>query len=164
MFVIMHANKLPRQTGRWVVCEITFSFCFPITSYNIFHFSSLSLIRSQIVSLLCTRTLTPSLIYSFSQAHIALLSHPLCSINLPHFSPPVATSRADGVKTIFCESERCCVFAISYSWALLTQVRAPGLLRSGDAVAHWMWINENVTFNTSRWCHQDKAKGRERER
>lgn len=67
-----------------------FFFRFPITSYNIFHSSSPLSFCSHTLLLfhLHTRRHTHrhTLNYSLSQTHIALLSHPLCSINLPAVS------------------------------------------------------------------------------
>lgn len=149
-----------------------FFFCFPITSYNIFHFSSsLSLTHLQIASLSRPKTHT----HTSTVSHLGFLPKTyrihsftlLGLINLSLFSPrPVASSEADGVQTIFWESERCCVFSISYSWALLAQVCVPGLACSGDAVADWMWINESVTFNSGVCCHRygERERGRWRER
>lgn len=149
-----------------------FFFCFPITSYNIFHFSSSrSLTHLQIASLSRTKTHT----HTSTVSHLGVLPKTyrihsftlLGLLNLSLFSPrPVASSEADGVQTIFWESERCCVFSISYSWALLAQVCVPGLACSGDAVADWMWINESVTFNSGVCCHRygERERGRWRER
>jgi len=117
-----------------------------------------SLSYTQIASLSYTHTHTLSHLLFLPGTYCFTLS-PFMFDQSPCLSLPVATGRADGVKTIFCESERCWVFPISYSWALLAQVCGPGLVCSGDAVADWIWINESVTFNTGWWCHQEKGRG-----
>lgn len=155
----MFSNHLFRHHYRWVVLEILF-FLLSNNLIQCLPFLASFLIFTKRFFFIHTHACAHmhSLIYSFSQAHTALLFQPLCSINLPHLSIALATG-ANGVKTIFCESERCFVFPISYSWALLAQVCIPGLVCSGDTVADWMWINESVTFNTGRWCSWKTGRG-----
>lgn len=152
-----------RQTGIFKHWN-SFFFCLPIMPYTV-SFISFLLFCSHICKLLVFHTHTVCHLAFLPKTYRFLSFTPLCLISPPPLLPrPVASSGADGIQTIFCESKRRCVFSISYSWDLLAQVCVPGLALWGDAVADWIWINESVTFNSGMWSHRYREREAQAER
>lgn len=108
---IMRADKPSDRLADGLRVELLFLFRFPITSYNIFHFLLLSPSTLAHTAFIYPHTRACTHTHSITLSPRRAVPHSLSPFMFDQspsrLSPLAANGGADGVKAIFCKSERC---------------------------------------------------------